>query len=63
MNRLLAYCFWTGLILFHLPSVLAQESGWPRTVPLEQGMVTIYALQVDDKSEDTIQFRAALAYR
>lgn len=63
MNRLLACVLWTGLTLFHLPSVLAQESGWPRTVPLEQGMVTIYALQVDDKSENTIQFRAALAFR
>jgi hypothetical protein len=50
-------------MLLSLPSVLAQGSGWPRTLPLEQGMVTIYPLQVDEMSDDIIHFRAALAYR
>jgi len=50
-------------MLVSLPSVLAQESGWPRTLPLEQGMVTIYPLQVDEMNDDIIHFRAALAYR
>jgi len=50
-------------MLAGLPSVMAQESGWPRTVPLEQGLVTIYQPQVDEMSDDIIHFRAALAYR
>jgi len=63
MNRSLISVFWALLILVSFPSVLAQESGWPRTLPLEQGTVTIYAPQVDEMSDDTIHFRAALAYR
>jgi len=63
MNRLLQSVFWTLLMLVSLPSALAQESGWPRTLPLEQGMVTIYQLQVDEINDDIIHFRAALAYR
>jgi hypothetical protein len=63
MNRLLVSVFWGLIIMANLPSVMAQESDWPRTLPLEQGMVTIYSLQVDDKKGDAIQFRAALAYR
>ena len=63
MNRSLLNVFWTLLMMLSLPSVLAQESGWPRTLPLEQGMVTIYPLQVDEMSNDVIHFRAALAYR
>ena len=63
MNRLLVSVFWVLLTLTSLPSVLAQESDWPRTLPLEKGMVTIYTLQVDKMSDDIIHFRAALAYR
>ncbi len=63
MNRSLLSVFWALLMLVSLPSVLAQDSGWPRTLPLEQGMVTIYQLQVDEMSDDIIHFRAALAYR
>jgi hypothetical protein len=63
MNRLLVSVFWVLLALVSLPSVLAQDSDWPRTLPLEQGMVTIYSLQVDDMDNGTMHFRAALAYR
>jgi len=63
MNRSLLSVFWALLMLVSLPPVLAQESGWPRTLPLEQGMVTIYPLQVDEMNDDIIHFRAALAYR
>ena len=63
MNRLMLSVFWILLTLASLPSLFAQESNWPRTVPLGQGMVTIYSPQIDEMSEDTIQFRAALAYR
>ncbi len=63
MNRLLLSVTWILLTLASLPSLFAQDSDWPRTVPLKQGMVTIYSLQVDEMSENTIQFRAALAYR
>jgi hypothetical protein len=63
MNRSLPGVFLLLLMLLSLPSIAAQESGWPRTLPLEQGMVTIYSLQVDEMNDDIIHFRAALAYR
>ena len=63
MNRLLPGLISLILMLFSMPSLLAQENGWPRTLPLEQGMMTIYSPQVDKVSGDTIHFRAALAYR
>ena len=63
MNRSLVNVLWVLLMFVSLPSVLAQDSGWPRTLPLEQGMVTIYQPQVDEMNGDVIQFRAALAYR
>lgn len=63
MNRLLMSLIWLVSMLICLPSVLAQTGDWPRTLPLEQGMVTIYAPQIDDKTENIIHFRAALAYR
>ncbi|MDX2417691.1 MAG: hypothetical protein QNK19_09555 [Xanthomonadales bacterium] len=63
MNRLLLSVFWTLLTLASLPSLFAQDSNWPRTVPLGQGMVTIYSPQIDGKNGNTIQYRAALAYR
>ena len=63
MNRSLLSVFCALLMLVSLPVVLAQESGWPRTLPLEQGTVTIYSLQVDEMNDDIIHFRAALAYR
>jgi len=63
MNKLLMIVLWMVLTPASLPSVLAMENGWPRTLPLEQGMVTIYSLQVDEVSKNNIHFRAALAYR
>ncbi|MBT8054049.1 MAG: hypothetical protein KJN69_09140 [Gammaproteobacteria bacterium] len=63
MKRSLAIVF-SGLLLFlGQAAALAQEDDWPRTVPLEQGTVTIYPPQVDERSGDVIKFRAALAYR
>jgi len=63
MNRLLLSVFWILLALTSLPSLFAQDSDWPRTVPLKQGMVTIYSPQVEEMSDNIVQFRAALAYR
>ena len=63
MNRSLKILMGALLILVSLGSALAQEDDWPRTLPLNQGMVTIYRLQVDEMNDDTIHFRAALAYR
>ena len=63
MNRLLLKILWVLLLLGGLPSAPAQEADWPRTLPLKQGTVTIYQLQVDEMKDDVIHFRAALAYR
>jgi len=63
MNRQLLSVFWILMALASLPSLFAQESNWPRTVPLDQGMVTIYSPQADEMNDNVIQFRAALAYR
>lgn len=63
MNRSLLKFLWVFLLLVDLPSAPAQESDWPRTLPLKQGTITIYRLQVDEMKDDTLHFRAALAYR
>jgi len=63
MNRLWRTALYVILLLVILPNAFAQESGWPRTVALENGMVTIYRPQVDEKNGDVIQYRAALALR
>jgi len=63
MNRSLPIVFCTLLILLGLPDILAQDSGWPRTVPLERGTVTFYSPQVDEMRDGVLHFRAALAYR
>jgi hypothetical protein len=63
LNKSMSIVFSALLALFSLPYALAQDSGWPRTLPLEQGTVTIYSPQVDEMSGDVIHFRAALAYR
>ena len=63
MNRLLPGLLTSILLLISMSSALAQDNGWPRTLPLERGMVTIYSPQVEKMSGNTIHFRAALAYR
>jgi len=63
MNRLIPKLL---LALMTLPALLsqpAQAADWPRTLPLEQGFITIYAPQVDAFDRSRISFRAALAYR
>ena len=42
---------------------MAQENGWPRTLPVRDGTVTVYPLQVESMTGDLVSFRAALAYR
>ena len=63
MNRLMLGVFWIFLTLASLSPLHAQDSDWPRTVALGQGMVTIYTPQIDEMNDNIIQFRAALAYR
>jgi hypothetical protein len=63
MKRLLLSLSFIFLNLVSWPSLFAQENAWPRTVPLDQGMVTIYSPQIDSKTGEAIQFRAALAFR
>jgi hypothetical protein len=63
MNRLLLGLFWAFLLPACLPAALAQEDGWPRTLPVGDGLVTIYPLQVDDLDGDILRYRAALAWR
>ncbi len=41
----------------------AQESGWPRTLLVNEGNITVYPLQVEEMNGDLVRFRAALAYR
>jgi len=63
MNRLLSKFLLVLLTLIPFVSALAQADEWPRTLPLEQGLITVYAPQVDEMSGGVIKFRAALAYR
>jgi hypothetical protein len=63
MNRLMTSMFWVLLSWVCLASALAQQDEWPRTLPLNKGMVTIYSPQVDEMNGNIINYRAALAYR
>ena len=63
MNRIGLFMSCALALLVASMPVSAQENDWPRTLPLEQGTVTIYPLQVDERTGDIIRFRAALAYR
>ena len=63
MNRTMKFMITVILLLAGAMPAHAQNSEWPRTVPLDEGMVTIYAPQVEALSEETLYYRAALAYR
>lgn len=63
MNRPLLSLIFFFVFAASLPNLAAQENGWPRTLPLQQGTVTIYEPQVDELSDDVLRYRAALAYR
>ncbi len=63
MNRTMKFMITVILLLAGAMPAHAQSSEWPRTVPLDAGMVTIYAPQVEALSEETLYYRAALAYR
>jgi len=60
--------FWRHMCLactlaIGLSSAMAQEDDWPRTLPVNEGLVTIYPPQVDGMEGETVRYRAALAYR
>ena len=60
--------FWKNIclacaLLLGLTSAWAQEDGWPRTLSVGEGLVTIYPLQVDGMDGEVVRYRAALAYR
>ena len=63
MNRSLRNMLCLLLVLLSLSPAMAQENDWPRTVALDEGTVTIYEPQVDEMTETSIRFRAALAWR
>ena len=63
MNRSLLSLIFLFVLAAGMPVLEAQENGWPRTLPLEQGTVTIYQLQVEELKGDVLRYRAALAYR
>ena len=71
MKRIIEGLCWTFMLLSALllalslavPKALAQDDGWPRTLPVEDGLVTIYPLQVDALENGVVSYRAALAWR
>jgi hypothetical protein len=46
-----------------LSSALAEDINGPRTLPVNEGLMTIYPLQVEGMEGNTVHYRAALAYR
>ena len=63
MNRSLLSIIWILSFFVTLPSALARQDGWPRTLALEEGTITIYTLQADQVNENILRYHAALAYR
>jgi hypothetical protein len=63
MNGTRFATLWIILTVLCTGSVLAQDRDWPRTVTVEQGTVTLYEPQVDELTDDSVSFRAALAWR
>ena len=55
---ILVFLTWSGV-----STAWAGSEDWPRSLPLDEGTVSIYPLQVDERIGDVIRFRAALAYR
>ena len=64
MKRFVDGLCWTlmllsGLLLalsLAIPKALAQDDGWPRTLRVDEGLVTIYPLQVDGMQDDVIRY-------
>jgi len=54
---------WACALAIGLSSAMAQEDDWPRTLSVDEGLVTIYPPQVDGMTGDVVRYRAALAYR
>jgi hypothetical protein len=63
MSRSIPKLLLVLLTLILLFSAHAEADDWPRTLPLEQGLLTVYSPQVDEMGDGVIKFRAALAYR
>ena len=63
MNRSLTGIFLAFLLTTSLPAAVGLQDDWPRTLPVGDGLMTIYPLQVDDLEGDVLRYRAALAWR
>lgn len=63
MNRSIPAVLCAFLLALTAPTAMALDDGWPRTLPVGDGLVTIYPLQVEDLDGDTLRYRAALAWR
>lgn len=63
MNRIARIMFSLVTLAFASASVLALDEGWPRTLALDEGLVTIYQPQIEALDEGVLYYRAALAYR
>ena len=63
LHRMVRALALTATVGLAATSAIALDSGWPRTLPVDAGMVTIYAPQVDGLDGDVLRYRAALAWR
>jgi len=63
MNGLVQKVMLSSVLLLVCAAPWAQESSWPRTVPVDSGLVTIYPLQAEAQDGDVVRYRAALAWR
>ena len=61
MNRWLTGQLSLALMQIGLSPAFAQQDGWPRTLMLDDGQVTIYKPKVDRLEGDILHYRAALA--
>jgi hypothetical protein len=63
MNRSLTGILFALLLTTSLPAAVGLQDDWPRTMPVGDGLMTIYPLQVDGLEGEILRYRAALAWR
>ena len=53
----------TAICSIYYSDIYAQETGWPRELQLDSGLLTIYQPQIDELEKNVLAYRAAVSYK